>query len=177
MADQAAVQLRNSPHRSDFFHWSAQSQMRDTPTIVGAEGVYFWDREGKKYLDFCAQLVNVSLGHQHPRIVDAIKEQAEKLCFIAPFFSSEPREQLADMLAEIAPGDLNTTLFGNTGTEANEYALTIAKQVTGRVTARITAPAPGLSTWPATPGGSRAGTTFPGRCGSSTPTATAAASD
>src|SRR6266542_3646522 len=84
--------------------WSVQEQISPMP-IAGAEGRYFWDYDGKRYLDFASQLVNVSIGHQHPKVVAAIKEQADKLCTIGPPMATEARSTLARMLAEITPGD------------------------------------------------------------------------
>src|SRR5436309_110127 len=79
--------------------------------VAGGEGRYFWDFDGKRYLDFASQLVNVSIGHQHPKVVAAIREQAEKLCTIGPPMATEPRSTLARMLAEITPGDLEMSFF------------------------------------------------------------------
>ncbi|HET7352794.1 MAG TPA: aminotransferase class III-fold pyridoxal phosphate-dependent enzyme, partial [Gaiellaceae bacterium] len=74
--------------------WSVQNALDPIP-VAGAEGRYFWDYDGNRYLDFASQLVNVSIGHQHPRLVEAIKEQAEKLCTIGPPMATEPRSTLA----------------------------------------------------------------------------------
>ena len=70
--------------------WSVQDAINPLP-VAGAEGRYFWDYDGKRYLDFASQLVNVSIGHQHPKLVAAIKEQADKLCTIGPSMATEPR--------------------------------------------------------------------------------------
>src|SRR5947207_2875909 len=85
--------------------WSVQNAINPLP-VAGAEGRYFWDYEGKRYLDFASQLVNVSIGHQHPRLVAAIKEQADKLCTIGPPMATEPRSTLARYPAAGTPGDL-----------------------------------------------------------------------
>jgi taurine--2-oxoglutarate transaminase len=111
--------------------WSVQNAINPIP-VAGAEGRYFWDYDGKRYLDFASQLVNVSIGHQHPRIVAAIKEQAEKLCTIGPPMASEPRSTLARLLAEVTPGDLAMAFFTNGGAEANENAIKLARWYTGR---------------------------------------------
>src|SRR6202162_6431578 len=79
--------------------WSVQSALSPL-AVAGAEGRYFWDYEGKRYLDFASQLVNVSIGHQHPRLVAAIKEQAEKLCTIGPPMASDKRSELARLVAQ-----------------------------------------------------------------------------
>src|SRR5919204_3105132 len=111
--------------------WSVQDQLQSLP-VAGAEGRYFWDYDGNRYLDFASQLVNVSLGHQHPKVVAAIKEQAEKLCTIGPPMATEPRSTLARILAEITPGDLTMSFFTNGGAEANENAIKLARWYTGR---------------------------------------------
>ncbi len=108
-----------------------QSQLDPIP-VAGGEGRYFWDYDGKRYLDFASQLVNLSLGHQHPKVVAAIKEQAEKLCTIGPPMATEARSTLARMLAEVTPGDLSMSFFTNGGAEANENAIKLARWYTGR---------------------------------------------
>jgi len=111
--------------------WSVQDALDPIP-VAGAEGRHFWDYDGKRYLDFASQLVNVSIGHQHPKVIAAIKEQAETLCTIGPPMATEPRSTLARMLAEITPGDLTMSFFTNGGAEANENAIKLARWYTGR---------------------------------------------
>ena len=111
--------------------WSVQDAL-DPIAVAGGEGRYFWDYDGKRYLDFASQLVNVSIGHQHPKIVAAIKEQAEKLCTIGPPMATEARSTLARLLAEVTPGDLQMSFFTNGGAEANENAIKLARWYTGR---------------------------------------------
>src|ERR1700730_4357271 len=111
--------------------WSVQDALNPI-AVAGAEGRYFWDYDGKRYLDFASQLVNVSIGHQHPRLVAAIKEQAEKLCTIGPPMASETRSRLDTLLAEVTPGDLSMSFFTNGGSEANENAIKLARWYTGR---------------------------------------------
>jgi taurine--2-oxoglutarate transaminase len=114
-----------------FFSWSNQGQVQPIP-MVRAEGVYFWDADGKRYLDFASQLVNTNVGHQHPKVVKAIQEQAALLTFAAPGMATEPRGLLGKKLAEITPGDLKKTFFTLGGAEANENAIKIARFYTGR---------------------------------------------
>ena len=118
--------------RAHVFHsWSAQSAI--TPIVVaGGEGSWFWDENGKRYLDFSAQLMNLNLGHQHPKMVAAIKEQADRLCTIAPFHANDARSEAARLIAEVAPGDLNMVFFTNGGAEATENAARMARLHTGR---------------------------------------------
>ncbi|MEM8650568.1 MAG: aminotransferase class III-fold pyridoxal phosphate-dependent enzyme [Pseudomonadota bacterium] len=110
--------------------WSKQGNR--PKVITGGEGSWFWDNEGKRYLDFQSQLVNLNLGHQHPKIVEAIKKQAERLCYIGPAMGSDVRSELAALMSEIAPGDLNATFFTSGGAAANETAIRLARHYTGR---------------------------------------------
>ena len=118
--------------RAHVFHsWSAQGTLNPTE-ITGGEGSYFWDSSGKKYLDFTSQLVNLNIGHQHPKLVAAIQESAGKLCTVAPPFVNASRSEAARLITELAPGDLNMVFFTNGGAEAAEYATRMAKLHTGR---------------------------------------------
>ncbi len=114
-----------------FFSWSVQEQVNPIP-VERAEGVYFWDADGKRYLDFASQLVNTNIGHQNPRVIKAIQDQAARLTFVAPGLASEPRGLLGQKLAQITPGNLIKTFFTLGGAEANENAIKIARFYTGR---------------------------------------------
>jgi len=114
-----------------FFSWSVQGQVNPIP-VDKAEGVYFWDTDGKKYLDFSSQLMNTNIGHQHPKVVKAIQDQAAKLCFVHPGNATDVRGLLGKKLAEVTPGDLKKTFFSLGGSEANENAIKIARFYTGR---------------------------------------------
>src|SRR5207244_6449398 len=87
---------------------------------------------GNGHLDVRLQLAYMNIGHGHPHVVEAIQRQAAELPVIGPNSSNRPASRLAEMLAEIAPGDLNRTFFTNGGAEANEYAIRMARQATGR---------------------------------------------
>jgi taurine--2-oxoglutarate transaminase len=113
------------------YSWSVQDKIDPIP-VAGAEGRHFWDYDGKRYLDFASQLVNLNIGHQHPKIVAAIKEQADRLATIGPPMANESRSQLGRLLAEVTPGDLSMSFFTNSGAEANENAIKLARMVTGR---------------------------------------------
>jgi len=118
--------------RAHVFHsWSIQGALNPVD-IVGAEGCYMWDSGGKRYLDFSSQLVNVNIGHQHPKLVAAIQEQAAKLCTIAPSFANDARSEAARLITELAPGDMNMVFFTNGGAEAAENAVRMARVSTGR---------------------------------------------
>ncbi|GAA5011893.1 aspartate aminotransferase family protein [Kitasatospora paranensis] len=131
-ADSAAGQAVKAADRAHVFHsWSAQALI-DPLAVAGAEGSYFWDYDGNRYLDFSSQLVNTNIGHQHPKVVAAIQEQAGKLCTIAPGFAVESRSEAARLIAERTPGDLDKIFFTNGGAEANENAIRLARLHTGR---------------------------------------------
>jgi taurine--2-oxoglutarate transaminase len=118
--------------RAHVFHsWSIQGALNPVD-IVAAEGCYMWDSGGKRYLDFSSQLVNVNIGHQHPKLVAAIQEQAAKLCTIAPSFANDARSEAARLITELAPGDMNMVFFTNGGAEAAENAVRMARVSTGR---------------------------------------------
>src|SRR5271165_5605823 len=89
--------------RAHVFHsWSAQKALKPL-AIASAEGSYFWDYAGNRYLDFSSQLVNTNIGHQHPRVTAAIAAQAAKLTTIAPQHANESRGEAATRLAALAP--------------------------------------------------------------------------
>ncbi|WP_353509172.1 aspartate aminotransferase family protein [Intrasporangium sp.] len=118
--------------RDHVFHsWSAQALIEPLP-IQRANGSYFWDYEGKRYLDFSSQLVNVNIGYQHPKVVAAIQEQAARLTTIQPAFANDARSEAARLIAEVAPEGLDCVFFTNGGAEANENALRMARLHTGR---------------------------------------------
>ncbi len=114
-----------------FFSWAAQNTINPIPA-VRAEGIYFWDADGKRYIDFNSQLMNVNIGHGNRAVIDAIKQQAETLTYMYPGIATDPRGKLGEKLAQITPGTLNKTFFSLSGTEANESAMKIARQYTGR---------------------------------------------
>jgi taurine--2-oxoglutarate transaminase len=118
--------------RQHVFHsWSAQGALNPL-VVAGGEGAWFWDDNGRKFLDFSSQLVNVNIGHQHPKMIEAIKEQAERLCTVAPFHANDARSEAARLIAELAPGDLDMVFFTNGGAEAVENAMRMARLHTGR---------------------------------------------
>src|ERR1700761_2023934 len=124
-------QIVEDAKRYVLYSWSVQDAINPI-AVAGAEGRYFWDYDGKRYLDFASQLVNVSIGYGHPKIVAAIKEQAESLATIGPPMATQSRSQLGKLLAEVTPGDLGSSFFTNGGTEANENAIKLARWYTGR---------------------------------------------
>jgi len=118
-------------HDHVFHSWSAQELISPMP-IASAKGASFTDYQGREYLDFSSQLVNVNIGHQHPKLVEAIVEQARRLCTVQPAFAVDARSEAARLIAELAPGDLNKVFFTNGGAEAIENAVRMARLHTGR---------------------------------------------
>jgi taurine--2-oxoglutarate transaminase len=126
-----AQEIVNLNRQYTLFSWSIQSATNPIP-ISRADGVYFWDTDGKKYIDFSSQLMNMNIGHQHPKVINAIQKQASRLCYAHPGMATEPRGLLGEKIAEIAPGNLNKTFFCLGGAEANENAIKISRFYTGR---------------------------------------------
>lgn len=118
--------------RAHVFHsWSAQKAL-DPLVITRGEGSYLWDADGKRYLDFSSQLVFTNIGHQHPRVVGAIRDQAEVLCTIAPAHANDKRSLAAKMITDVAPEGMNKVFFTNGGAESVENAVRMARLHTGR---------------------------------------------
>jgi len=111
--------------------WSKQKGLNPIP-VEKAEGIYLWDFDGKRYTDMSSQLVNLNLGHGNREIAAAIKEQADKYCYLSPAYGSEPRGSLAKMLIELMPDNMGKVFFTNGGADANENALKMARMYTGR---------------------------------------------
>jgi taurine--2-oxoglutarate transaminase len=114
-----------------FWTWSAQGKVSPIP-VTRAEGVYFWDVDGKRYLDFNSMVMNVNIGHGDVRVIEAIVQQANQLAYAGPSMATKPRAQLGQLLSEITPGDLDRFLFTLGGADANENAIKLARAYTGR---------------------------------------------
>ncbi|MFE0572223.1 aspartate aminotransferase family protein [Streptomyces albogriseolus] len=125
----AAVKAADRAHV--FHSWSAQ-ELIDPLAVAGAEGSYFWDYDGRRYLDFTSGLVYTNIGYQHPKVVAAIQEQAARMTTFAPAFAVEARSEAARLIAERTPGDLAKIFFTNGGADAVEHALRMARLHTGR---------------------------------------------
>ncbi|GAB4486392.1 MAG: aspartate aminotransferase family protein [Anaerolineales bacterium] len=131
MTKLTSQQIVDFSRKYTFFSWSIQAQVNPIP-VGRAEGVYFWDTDGKRYLDFSSQLMNTNIGHQHPKVVKAIQDQAAEICFVHPGNTTEVRALLGKKLAEVTPGNLKKTFFALGGSEANENAIKLARFYTGR---------------------------------------------
>ena len=109
--------------------WSVQCAL-DPIIFDHGKGACFWDAGGKRYLDFSSQLMNLNVGHPHPKVVEAIKKAADKCTFCAPGFAQESRSAVSEALAKITPGDLNYFFFTLGGAESNENAIKISRLYT-----------------------------------------------
>ncbi|SNY41298.1 taurine---2-oxoglutarate transaminase [Orenia metallireducens] len=126
-----AASIKAKDRANNLHSWSAQKNL-DPKVITKAKGIYYWDHTGKKYFDMSSQLVNVNIGHGNKKVIDAIKEQADKLPYIGPAHAVDVRAELATKLLEVAPDNMGKVFFTIGGAEANENALKIAKMFTGR---------------------------------------------
>ena len=113
------------------YEWVAQDTADPLP-VATAQGSSFYTADGRRFLDFNSQSMSVNIGHGDQRVIDAIAAQAQRLAFTSPFLAHEPRARLGRKLAELTPGDLDVSFFTNGGADANENAIKLARQVTGR---------------------------------------------
>jgi len=133
-ADPAADARVRADDRAHVFHsWSAQALIDPHP-VAGGSGATFWDYEGRSYLDFSSQLVNLNLGHQHPDLVAAIQRQAGRLATIQPSMANDVRGELARRVSEVAGDGFSKVFFTNGGADAVENAVRMARIVTGKRT-------------------------------------------
>jgi adenosylmethionine-8-amino-7-oxononanoate aminotransferase len=115
----------------NFWTWSAQKKITPIP-IKKAEGVYFWDVAGKRYLDFNSMVMNVNIGHGDARVIEAMVDQLRELPFAGPGFATKPRALLGKLLSEITPAGLTKFLYTLGGADANENAVKLARAHTGK---------------------------------------------
>lgn len=114
-----------------FFSWSKQGGLNPI-NVERAKGVYLYDRDGRRYLDFSSQLMNVNIGHGHPAVTEAVRRQMEAVSYVAPNMATGPRGELGRKLAQITPGKLTKTFFTLGGAEAIDNAIKLARLYTGR---------------------------------------------
>jgi taurine--2-oxoglutarate transaminase len=127
----SAEEIVERATRYTLYDWSAQAKIAPM-AVERAEGVYFYGVDGTRYLDFNSQLMGVNIGHGDKRVIDAIAKQGETLPYITPFAAYETRALLGEKLASLWPGNLEKSFFTLGGAEANENAVRMAKQFTGR---------------------------------------------
>ena len=117
--------------RSVLHSWCVQADW-NAPTVTGGEGAFFRDEHGRRYLDMSSLAECMNLGHQHPAVVRAIREQAERLCFVTAAWGAEPRARLAERLLEKSGFEGGRVFFTLGGADANEHAVKFARQASGR---------------------------------------------
>lgn len=131
-ADAAGGTITHDLDRAHVFHsWSAQGALKPF-LVAGAAGTRVWDYDGNEYLDFSSQLVNTNVGHQHPKVIEAIKQQADTLATIAPAHGNRARGEAAKRIVDRAPDGFNKVFFTNGGADAIENAIRMARLHTGR---------------------------------------------
>lgn len=124
-------QIKQYDKEYNLHSWSANGKL-DPTVVIKAEGIYFWDADGNRYFDMSSQLVNSNIGHGNKKVIAAIKEQADRLPFIAPSYAIDVRSELARRIIEIAPDNMGKVFFTLGGADANENAVKMAKLYTGR---------------------------------------------
>jgi taurine--2-oxoglutarate transaminase len=129
ITERTTLQIIKDNRDYTLFSWSVQGSTQPIH-LKRAQGVYFWDGDDNRWLDFSSQLINMNIGHQHPYVLNAIKKQVDALCFAGPGFATEPRGNLGKKLAEVT--GLAKAFFTLGGAEANENAMKIARLYTGR---------------------------------------------
>ena len=131
-ADPAEGARIHALDRAHVFHsWSAQGALNPFD-MAAAEGSYVWDWDGNRYLDLTSMLVNVNIGHQHPKVIKAIQDQAAELATVAPQHANRARGEAAQRIAGLAPDGMNKIFFTNGGADAIENAIRMARLHTGR---------------------------------------------
>jgi taurine--2-oxoglutarate transaminase len=130
--DQVRQAILDLARATTLYEWTAQRAA--APMVVDrAKGIYFWDADGKCYMDFNSGAMCVNIGYGDERVIRAITEQLERACYVVPTAGTTAvRAELGRLLQEITPGDLAKAFFTNGGAEANENAIKIARWVTGR---------------------------------------------
>ncbi len=118
-------------HRRHVFP-AVQTFYDEPMPIVRGQGQHVWDADGNRYVDFFGGILTVGLGHCHPEVNHAIREQVDTLQHVSTLFPNQPMVEVAERLARVAPGDCDRSFFTNSGTEANEFALLVAEVHTGR---------------------------------------------
>jgi len=126
-----SAQVVESTKRLNYGTWRFQRSWNPLH-VVDAEGCYFIDAAGKRYLDFSSQLMCVNLGHKNPAVIRSIEQQARALPYIAPSYASDARAKLSNLLLEVLPKGLEKFFFTTSGTDANEAAFKIARMYTGK---------------------------------------------
>ena len=131
MREMSKEEIKKLDREHVLHSWSVQGTL-DPTVVTKAEGIYFYDADGKKYYDMSSQLVNLNIGYGNQKVADAIAEQAHKLPFIGPGYAVDVKSELARKIIELAPDNMQKVFFTLGGADANENALKIARLYTGR---------------------------------------------
>jgi taurine---2-oxoglutarate transaminase len=132
VSDLSRQEIVDLSHQTTLYEWTVQSAMKPL-VIERAKGIYMWDADGKRYMDFNSQLMCTNIGHGDARVNDAIKAQLDKVAYVAPTAATTgSRAEAGRLLAEVTPKNLTKAFFTNGGAEANENAIKIARWYTGR---------------------------------------------
>ncbi len=118
-------------HR-EFLFPAVATYYKEPLALVKGQGMHVWDDTGARYLDCFGGVLTVSVGHAHPTVTAAVIEQVQTLVHASALYANQPQSDLAEKLAQIAPGDLHKSFFTSSGTEANDTAIMAAKHATGR---------------------------------------------
>ena len=126
-----AEEILSNNLQHTIFSWSKQSGLNPL-NIERASGVYLYTRDNRRIIDFSSQLMNVNIGHGHPKVTEAVMKQMNEVSYVHPGMITEARGKLGKKLAEITPGNLSRTFFTNGGADAIENAVKLARAITGR---------------------------------------------
>ena len=119
--------------RYTFTNYRSQGGWKPRGVIVDGEGSYIIDADGKRYLDFSSQYMCVNTGHNHPKVVEAICDQAKRICFVDPRYATHPRAELGRLLEEVTPDSIKKSVICLSGSDANDHAHQIARQLPARI--------------------------------------------
>src|SRR5206468_30157 len=121
----------NDNYDYTLFSWSKQKGIAPIAVKYG-EGVYLYDYDGKKYIDFSSGLMNVNIGHGNQRVTEAVVKQMQEVAYVTPSCVTKVRGELGKKLAEICPGNLNRSFFTLCGATSIENGIKLARLYTGR---------------------------------------------
>lgn len=130
--EQPITQNETIKKHKEFLFPAVATYYKEPVALTKGEGMYVWDEEGNKYLDCFGGVLTISVGHAHPKLIDAVNEQSKTLHHTSTLYANKPQSDLAEKLYQITPGNLKKSFFSNSGTEADDTAIFAAKLHTGR---------------------------------------------
>src|SRR5437764_5940010 len=131
-AEQQTTQSETIRKHKEFLFPAVATYYQEPLALVRGEGMYVWDDQGNRYLDCFGGVLTVSVGHANPAVNRAIREQIDKVSHTSTLYITKAATDLATKVAQVTPGDLNRSFFTNSGTEADETSLLVARLYTGR---------------------------------------------